>query len=159
MKKVWLVCVMLIFVISIGGGIYWFYQSQEAEDKEQILIEQETEKYKKDCFRQSYPEDLSTINMYTDELKCMDKQYHQCLKNVIIAQINALANKEDAQKMVDALNKFEDSVLSLYWNLYNREDFGVMGRGVNDAALGRYYEYLLSDIINFKYISTYPQSS
>ena len=158
MKKVWLVCVLLIFVISISGGIYWFYQSQEAEDKEQILIEQETEKYKKDCFRQSYPEDLSTINMYTDELKCMDKQYHHCLKNVIIAQINALANKEDAQKMVDALNKFEDSVLSLYWNLYNREDFGVMGRGVNDAALGRYYEYLLSDIINFKYISTYPQS-
>ena len=157
MKKVWLVCVMLIFVISISGGIYWFYQSQEAEDKEQILIEQETEKYKKDCFRQSYPEDLGTINMYTDELKCMDKQYHQCLKNVIIAQINALATKEDAQKMVDALNKFEDSVLSLYWDLYNREDFGVMGRGVNDAALGRYYEYLLSDIINFKYISTYPQ--
>ena len=36
MKKVWLVCVLLIFVISISGGIYWFYQSQEAEDKEQM---------------------------------------------------------------------------------------------------------------------------
>ena len=92
-------------------------------------------------------------------MKCLDKKYHQCLKEVIIAKINELATKEDAQKMVDALNKFEESVLSLYWDLYNREDYGVMGRGVNDAALGRYYEYLLSDIINFKYISTYPNPS
>ncbi len=93
--------------------------------------------------------------MYTDEMKCLDKKYHQCLKKVIIAQIKELATKEDAQKMIDALNKLEDSVLTLYWDLYNREDYGVIGRGVNDAALGRYYEYLLSDIINFKYISTY----
>ena len=155
MKKFWMIGLMLILVISLAGGIYWFYQHQEKEDHEQILIEQETEKYKTECFRQAYPEDLSAINMYTDEMKCLDKKYHQCLKKVIIAQIKELATKEDAQKMIDALNKLEDSVLTLYWDLYNREDYGVIGRGVNDAALGRYYEYLLSDIINFKYISTY----
>ena len=155
MKKFWMISLILILVISLAGGIYWFYQHREMEDHEQILIEQETEKYKTECFRQSYPEDLSAINMYTDEMKCLDKKYHQCLKKVIIAQIKELATEEDAQKMIDALNKLEDSVLTLYWDLYNREDYGVIGRGVNDAALGRYYEYLLSDIINFKYISTY----
>ena len=155
MKKFWMIGLMLILVISLAGGIYWFYQHREMDDHEQILIEQETEKYKTECFRQSYPEDLSAINMYTDEMKCLDKKYHQCLKKVIIAQIKELATKEDAQRMIDALNKLEDSILTLYWDLYNREDYGVIGRGVNDAALGRYYEYLLSDIINFKYISTY----
>ena len=154
MRKIWLTCIGILF---ISGGIYWLYQNQEVEDKEQILIEQETEKYKQDCFKQAYPEDLSSINMYNDEMKCLDKKYHQCLKEVIIAKINELATKEDAQKMIDELNQFEESVLSLYWDLYNREDYGVMGRGVNDAALGRYYEYLLSDIINFEYISTYPR--
>ena len=156
MRKIWLTCIGILF---ITGGIYWLYQNQEVEDKEQILIEQETEKYKQDCFKQAYPEDLSSINMYNDEMKCLDKKYHQCLKEVIIAKINELATKEDAQKMIDELNQFEESVLSLYWDLYNREDYGVMGRGVNDATLGRYYEHLLSDIINFKYISTYPRPS
>ena len=154
MRKIWLTCIGILF---ISGGIYWLYQNQEVEDKEQILIEQETEKYKQDCFKQAYPEDLSSINMYNDEMKCLDKKYHQCLKEVIIAKINELATKEDAQKMIDELNQFEESVLSLYWDLYNREDYGVMGRGVNDATLGRYYEHLLSDIINFEYISTYPR--
>ena len=154
MRKIWLTCIGILF---ITGGIYWLYQNQKVEDKEQILIEQETEKYKQDCFKQAYPEDLSSINMYNDEMKCLDKKYHQCLKEVIIAKINELATKEDAQKMIDELNQFEESVLSLYWDLYNREDYGVMGRGVNDATLGRYYEHLLSDIINFKYISTYPR--
>jgi len=157
MKKIVLIGGLFALVVVIAGGAYWFYKNQEAEDKEQILIEQETEKYKKDCFKQSYPEDLSTINMYTDELKYLDSQYHQCMKKVIIAKINELATKEEAEKMINSLNKLEEGVLSLYWDLYNREDYGVIGRGVNDAVLGRYYEYLLSDIINFKYISTYPE--
>ena len=61
MRKIWLTCIGILF---ITGGIYWLYQNQEVEDKEQILIEQETEKYKQDCFKQAYPEDLSSINMY-----------------------------------------------------------------------------------------------
>ena len=157
MKRTSLICCIILSALFVGGAIYWFYQNQEIEDKEQILIEQETEKYKKECFKQSYPENLSTINMYNDEMKCLDIKYHQCLKKVIIAKINELATKEDAQKMLNALNKIEEGVHSLYWDLYNREDYGVMGRGVNDAVLGRYYEYLLSDIINFEYISTSPE--
>ena len=156
MRKIWLTCIGILF---ITGGIYWLYQNYavESQSKGVLYVERETEKYKQDCFKQAYPEDLSSINMYNDEMKCLDKKYHQCLKEVIIAKINELATKEDAQKMVDELNQFEESVLSLYWDLYNREDYGVMGRGVNDATLGRYYEHLLSDIINFEYISTYPR--
>ena len=156
MRKIWLTCIGILF---ISGGIYWLYQNYavESQSKGVLYVERETEKYKQDCFKQAYPEDLSSINMYNDEMKCLDKKYHQCLKEVIIAKINELATKEDAQKMIDKLNQFEESVLSLYWDLYNREDYGVMGRGVNDAALGRYYEHLLSDIINFEYISTYPR--
>ena len=108
MKKITLICSLIALIV---GYLYWFYQKQEVEDKEQMLIEQETEKYKQDCFNQSYPEDLSSINMYNDEMKCLDRKYHQCLKGIIIAKINELATKEDAQKMVEALNKFEESVL------------------------------------------------
>ena len=75
MRKVALICGLIALII-------------EVEDKEQMLIEQETEKYKQDCFNQSYPKDLSSINMYNDEMKCLDKKYHQCLKEVIIAKIN-----------------------------------------------------------------------
>ena len=130
MRKIWLTCIGILF---ITGGIYWLYQNQEVESQSKgvLYVERETEKYKQDCFKQAYPEDLSSINMYNDEMKCLDK--------------------------IDELNQFEESVLSLYWDLYNREDYGVMGRGVNDATLGRYYEHLLSDIINFEYISTYPR--
>ncbi len=31
--------------------------------------------------------------MYNDEMKCLDKKYHQCLKEVIIAKINELATE------------------------------------------------------------------
>ena len=60
MRKVALICGLIALII---GCLSWFYQKQEVEDKEQMLIEQETEKYKQDCFNQSYPKDLSSINM------------------------------------------------------------------------------------------------
>ena len=111
MKKVALICALIALIV---GCLCWFYQNQEFEDKSKgvLYVDRETEKYKQDCFNQSYPEDLSSINMYNDEMKCLDKKYHQCLKEVIIAKINELATKEDAQKMVDELNQFQESVLS-----------------------------------------------
>ncbi len=43
MKKLALICALIALII---GCLSWFYQKQEVEDKEQMLIEQETEKYK-----------------------------------------------------------------------------------------------------------------
>lgn len=82
--------------------------------------------------------------------KKLDAKYHQCLKSIIVSKINELAAKEDADKMIQSLNKIQDGILSFYWNLYNREDNGVIGRGINDAAMGRYYETLLEDVIHFQ---------
>ena len=101
----------------------------------------------KNCIKK---EILDEINIYNDDLKKLDAKYHQCLKSVIVSKINELAAKEDADKMIQSLNKIQDGILSFYWNLYNREDNGVIGRGINDAAMGRYYETLLEDVIHFQ---------
>lgn len=88
--------------------------------------------------------------MYTDEIKELDRNYHQCIRQVIISKINELAAKEDADKMIKSLDKIQEGILDFYWDLYNREDNGTLGREANDAVLGFYYEALLDDIILFK---------
>lgn len=113
-------------------------------------IQREVEKYVQDCSKKVYPKNLDEINMYNDDFKKLDAEYHQCLKSVIISKINELATKEDADKMIQSLNKIQDGILDFYWTLYNREDNGVIGRGINDAAMGRYYEQILEDIILYE---------
>ena len=90
--------------------------------------------------------------MYGDDLKQRDKIYHQCLKDIIITQINEIMTKEDAQKATQNIDEIQNGINNFYWSLYNREDNGSIGRGVNDAALGRYYEQILNDIIHFRYV-------
>ena len=115
-----------------------------------IKFQKETKKYIKRCISQTFPKDLSKISIYTDEMKELDYNYHQCIRQVIISKLHELAAKEDADKMVKSLDKFEDGILNFYWDLYNREDNGVLGREANDAALGFYYEAILDDIILFQ---------
>ena len=88
--------------------------------------------------------------MYSDEIKELDHNYHQCMRKVIIAKINELATKEDTNKMIQSLDKIEEGILNFYWDLYNREDYGIIGRDMNDASMGRYYETILQDVIHFQ---------
>ena len=151
MKKVLLNFALLILGIVIGGVITMaIFVVSEQQDDFTIKVKQETEKYKKECFSQTFPKDLNDIDMYSDEIKELDYKYHQCIRMVIIAKINELANKKDANKMVKSLDKIEKGFLNLYWDLYNREDYGIIGRDMNDAVMGRYYEKILEDIINFQ---------
>ena len=146
MKKLFLF--LACFIINIENVRADEPLSAEVDTSQKIR--QEVEKYKKECSKKAYPKNLDEINIYNDDLKKLDAKYHQCLKSVIVSKINELAAKEDADKMIQSLNKSQDGILSFYWNLYNREDNGVIGRGINDAAMGRYYETLLEDVIHFQ---------
>ena len=147
MKKI-LLLLSLVVIIAANARTE---ENVSAEMDASQKVEQEVEKYKKECSEKAYPKNLNEINIYNDDLKKRDAKYHQCLKSVIISQINELAAKEDADKMIQSLNKIQDGVLSFYWNLYNREDNGLIGKGINDAAMGRYYETLLEDVIHFQH--------
>lgn len=146
MKKLFLF--LAFFIINIENVRAEEPLSAEVDTSQKI--KQEVEKYKKECSKKAYPKNLDEINIYNDDLKKLDAKYHQCLKSVIVSKINELAAKKDADKMIQSLNKIQDGILSFYWNLYNREDNGVIGRGINDAAMGRYYETLLEDVIHFQ---------
>lgn len=139
-------------IISLMVIVFLVLAKQEKKDIISVQIEQETENYKKECFTKAFPERLDNYNMYNDDIKEGEYRYHQCLKKVIIEKINQLANKSDADKMIQSLDKIQEGVSNLYWDLYNREDNGAIGRGVNDASLGRYYEQILKDIIHYQYV-------
>ena len=151
MKKILFYFVLILLGIGIGSGItISILGIPEPQDDFAIKIKQETEKYKKECFSQTFPKDLNDIDMYSDEIKELDHNYHQCMRKVIIAKINELATKEDANKMIQSLDKIEEGILNFYWDLYNREDYGIIGRDMNDASMGRYYETILQDVIHFQ---------
>lgn len=125
---------------------------QEVEQKDSITnrVAQETKKYIDECSQKVYPKNLEEVNIYSDDIKRLDHAYHQCLKKIIINKVKEMATEDDAAKMVQSLEMFQDSILNFYWDLYNRDDYGLVGQGMNDAALGRYYEKLLEDIIHFQ---------
>ena len=146
MKKIFLLLSLFVIVAANVRA----EENVSAEIDGSQKVKQEVEKYVQDCSKKVYPKNLDEINMYNDDFKKLDAEYHQCLKLVIISKINELATKEDADKMIQSLNKIQDGILDFYWTLYNREDNGVIGRGINDAAMGRYYEILLEDIVHFQ---------
>lgn len=135
---------LICIALSIIGFQYY--------NKDDILlkVKSETAHAKQRCFDQAFPG--NAFNMYGDDLKVKDSVYHQCLKKEIINHINQIANKDDAEKLTKSLDEIQDGILNFYWELYNRQDYGSIGRGVNDASLGRYYEQILEDIIHFQYI-------
>lgn len=139
-------------IISLMVIVFLVLAKQEKKDIISVQIEQETENYKKECFAKAFPKELDNYSMYNDDIKEGDYRYHQCLKKIIIKKVNQLANKSDADKMIQSLDKIQEGVSNLYWDLYNREDNGTIGRGVNDASLGRYYEQILKDIIHYQYV-------
>ena len=149
MKKFIIVFITIVLLTVIAVFIL---PKQEKKDTISARIEQETEIYKKECFAKAFPEGLDNYSMYNDDIKEGEYRYHQCLKKVIIEKINQSANKTDAEKMAQSLDKIQEGVRDFYWDLYNREDNGSIGRGVNDASLSRYYEQILKDIIHYQYV-------
>lgn len=133
--------VLMSFTLAVAG---------ETNSKDEDVVQKELKKYEDECSQKTYPKDFDGVSMYNDDIKHLDYAYHQCLKEIIVTKIKEIATEEDATKMVKSLELFQEGILNFYWDLYNREDFGVIGRGMNDAALGRYYEKILEDIIHFQ---------
>ncbi len=135
---------MLLFNINVSAN-------EVKKDDVLVKIEQETEKYKKDCYdNEAFPGDFNNYSIYNDDIKEGDFRYHQCLKKVIIQKINEMAEADDAQKMIADLDKIQEATSEFYWILFNREDNGTLGRGMNDAVLGRRFENILEDIIYYQ---------
>ncbi len=139
---------MLLFNINVSAN-------EVKKDDVLVKIEQETEKYKKDCYdNEAFPGDFNNYSIYNDDIKEGDFRYHQCLKKVIIQKINEMAEAEDAKKMIADLDKLQDGTSDFYWALYNQQDNGTYGRSVNDTVVGQHFEEILEDIIHYKAVYT-----
>lgn len=145
MKKIVLILGM---ILSFGANVW---ADDASKDGTMLKIQQETEKYKKECFEnEAFPKGLNNYSMYNDDIKEGNYRYHQCLKKVIIKKINEIVAPEYAKEMISDLDKIQDGILDFYWILYTREDNGTIGRDVNDATLGRRFEDILEDIIYYQ---------
>ncbi len=103
---------MLLFNINVSAN-------DVKKDDVLVKIEQETEKYKKDCYdNEAFPGDFNNYSFYNDDLKEGYFRYHQCLKKVIIQKINEMAKADDAKKMIAALDKLQEATSDFYWTLY-----------------------------------------
>ncbi len=148
MKKIFL---LLSLIVIIAANV----QAEEnvsAETDTSQKIKQEVEKYKKECSEKAYPNDY-TDHVYAlidDSLKYANQKYHQCIKSIIIEKSKIIFPKKESEQMIQFLNEFEKGILGFYWILYNTEDNGYIGRQQNDAAMGRYYEQILEDIILYE---------
>lgn len=143
------VLISLGSIILIGAGLvgFWCYN---AKDDVLLRVKSATERAEQRCMNEAFGN--NDFNMYGNDLKTRDAVYHQCLRKEITDRINKFADKEDVKKLTEGLDKIQEGVLSFYWDLYNRQDYGSIGRGVNDAVLGRYYEHILEDVIHFEYV-------
>ena len=139
-KLVFLFAILLAFPI----------QAKELSLNEEIQLE--AEKYQNKCFHEeAFPNGIENYNIYTDDIKEGDYRYHQCLKKVIVQKIQEIASAKDAQVMIHDLDQIQAGVSDFYWVLFNREDNGTLGRGMNDAVLGRYFERFLAFIISYQF--------
>lgn len=85
-----------------------------------------------------------------DDIKNGDIRYHQCLKKVIIQKIKEITTPDQAAKMINNLDKIQKEFSEFYWTLFNHQDNGIIGKGANDALLGRRFEDILEDIIYYQ---------
>lgn len=140
--------------------VFYFMSLTSVHAKEQVpeviddvqKVKQTTEKYKKECSELAYPSDYNNqiYALMDDSLKQANQKYHQCLNKIIIDKISGFASAEDKKTMLQSLDKIQSGVLDFYWTLHNMEDNGFIGRQQNDAILGRYYEQILEDIIQYE---------
>ena len=140
--------------------VFYFMNLPIIHAKEQVAIvvddtqkvKQLAEKYKKECSEQAYPSDYDNqiYALMDDSLKFANQKYHQCLKKIITDKISDFSSTEDKKAMLQSLDEFQKGVLNFYWTLHNMEDNGFIGRQQNDAILGRYYEQILEDIIQYE---------
>ncbi len=115
-------------------------------------IEQDVERYQKECSQQAYPGDYRDhiYALADDSLKHANQKYHQCIKKIIIDKISSFASNEESVKMIQSLNELQTGILNFYGILYNMRNDGIVGRQKNDAALGYYYDIILEDIIQYE---------
>ncbi len=79
------------FILILGLFLALSANARAEEDqKDNVLvrIQQETEKYKKECYdKEAFPKGIDNYSMYNDDIKDGDYRYHQCLKKIIIKEI------------------------------------------------------------------------
>lgn len=148
MKKIFLILWLVFMQINPA----------QAEEKQEIdEIQQQVEKYTKECYNKSYPVDDPEkmdyiLSFYNEGMKESDQKYHKCVKDIIIEKIRQDSSEEDAVKIIEALNKIERGFLDFYGIMYAQTDTGTVGKDFNDAVLGRRYEAILYDVLRYQQV-------
>lgn len=142
MKKVWA-------VFSLAGILSFVITTVSVAEQLPIEdIKSMTDKAKKECAGQAFPEDENDYMyaLYDDSLKRAEQKYAQCMKKKIFLIIDDNFSKEDAHTMKTSLNKIEENILQFYWVLNGKNDGGTFGRLQNDVEYSRRLDDILYDI-------------
>ena len=134
------------------------FNPAHAQEKQEVdEIQQQVEKYKKECENKSYPvndkDKMDYIfSYYNSSIKEYLPKYNNCLKEIIIEKIKHIASQKDTKNILEALNKIEQGILDFYSTIAMQTDTGIVGKAWNDNELGRYYEQTLYNVLWYQEI-------
>jgi len=137
--------------LFIATMIFLLSLNVEAKDAKVDKAKEQAELLSKECYDKTVEPVLDSF-FYNDEIKKGYKKYNACQKEIIIAKIKEKSTPENAQKMIKALELMEQGMLEFYGVMYNQVDTGFYGQAVNDMELGRRYEQVLYDVLDYQSI-------
>ncbi|MBS5835147.1 MAG: hypothetical protein KIC51_08545 [Acetobacter sp.] len=140
------------YLLLIITTMFVFSSNVEAKKEWVDEAKLQAEALSKECHAKTV-EPVWDSFFYNDEIKKGYKKYNACQKEIIIAKIKEKSTPENAEKMIKALDLMEQSMLEFYGVMYNQVNTGFYGQAVNDMELGRRFEEVLYDVLDYQ--STY----
>ncbi len=122
--------------------------SAVAEEEVLDIVERQTQKVKDECYKSAFPEEKmdKILSLTDDSLKDAEQKYAVCIEKNIFKIIDIHFSPEVTERMKKNLEKFRMYYRDFYWDLYNTEDNGTIGRMQNDAIYSRRLEDILYDV-------------
>ena len=124
-----------------------------AEDEVLNIVERQTQKVKNECYKSAFPEEKmdKILSLNDDSLKDAEQKYAVCMEKNIFKIVGTHYSPEVTERMKKNLEKFRVYYRNFYWDLYNTEDNGTIGRMQNDAIYSRQLEDILYNVnLHFK---------
>ena len=140
------------YLLLIITTMFVFSSNVEAKKEWVDEAKLQAEALSKECHAKTV-EPVWDSFFYNDEIRKGYKKYNACQKEIIIAKIKEKSTPENAEKMIKALDLMEQSMLEFYGVMYNQVNTGFYGQAVNDMELGRRFEEVLYDVLDYQ--STY----
>ena len=147
-----------IFLSTILG-ISLLSNSALTQDKDEIEIKQQVEKYQDYCHNKAYPKEKydKIIALIDGQMKQAEQIYSQCIKEIILNKLEENFPQQSTSKMKEGIEEISNGTLKFYWYLYNSQDNGLIGELQNDAAQACMLDKILEDIVH--YLTIYGRPS